>query len=305
MFAHTRSAQGSSSALRSTGQAARLRGTAIRRGSRGSSSGSGGAVHGCACGGGCPRCQARSPQGQAQPLTRAAHAAASGWHPQEQGGGGATETKGGSGTSRKELFCHKCQQAKTLKVSVYSQWSSDFRESNISFAEIFMANHNVKVDIDKAGVIPAMYDEEQQKYGKVESVADLCDIVKALETQGVLPGAGIPAFFLPFGQQLKGAAADTVGWHIPDINVNCQDHVGKLKTTKALLIDSNPEVKSCSKVLLHEIGHAVGNGDQSGSGLIMGPCDPGAPQQPPIGCDPERTHNLMTAGEVKKFCAGA
>jgi hypothetical protein len=156
------------------------------------------------------------------------------------------------------------------------------------------------------GVIPSLYDEDKQKFGKVETIADLCDIVKELEGQGSLPPAsGVPALFLPFGQQLRGDAAETIGWHIPDINVNCQDHVGKLKTTRVLLIDSSPDVKSCSKVLLHEVGHAVGNGDLTESQMIMGPCDPSSPQQPPIGCQADSTHNLMTAREVKKFCAGA
>jgi hypothetical protein len=57
-------------------------------------------------------------------------------------------------------------------------------------------------------------------------------------------------------------------------------------------------------VLLHEIGHAVGNGDIPEAQMIMGPCDPDSPQDPPIACDPDRTQNLMTAKEVKKFCAG-
>ena len=56
-------------------------------------------------------------------------------------------------------------------------------------------------------------------------------------------------------------------------------------------------------MLLHEMGHAVGNVDVPDSPMIMGPCDPAAPQTPPIPCDPDGKQNLMTATEVKKFCA--
>lgn len=302
MFAATRGERSSPpSKGRVSGPASLAGGTPVRRAARGTLAGSGpSTAHGCACGGGCPRCQAKAATAQSSSRT----AATTGWHPQEHGAGGANELKGG-GTSRKDLFCHTCAQPKSLKVSIYSQGTTILREDNVTFAKIFMANHNVTVETDNAGVIPSVYDQDARKWSKVETVADLCDIVKALENRGDLPGSGIPAFFIPFGAQLAGSAADTVGWHIPDINVNCEAHIGKCKTTKLLLIDSNPEVKSCSKVLLHEIGHAVGNGDRQGTGMIMGPCDPGAPQDPPIGCNPDREHNLMTASEVKKFCAGA
>jgi len=71
-----------------------------------------------------------------------------------------------------------------------------------------------------------------------------------------------------------------------------------------VLVDVDPEGKTCAKVLLHEMGHAVGNVDVPDSPMIMGPCDPATPQTPPIPCDPDGKQNLMTATEVKKFCSG-
>jgi hypothetical protein len=220
-----------------------------------------------------------------------------------QGPTGGTPAQ--KGPSREELFCHKCPKQTTPKVAIYKQWDSEFVQDNILFARIFLLNHNVNLNVDAAaGVIPPMYDEENQRFSKVETVAHLCDIVKDLEKQGTLPppSGTLPAFFLPFGKQLADDAADAVGWHIPDINVNCRDLVGELSTSTVLLVDSNPEIKSCAKVLLHEISHAVGNGDLPDAPMIMGPCDPSLSQDAPIGCDPDRTENLMTASEVKKFC---
>lgn len=245
----------------------------------------------CACGGSCPRCSA-STSATLDTSTAAA---------QGRGGGDATPT--GAPTPH-EVFCHSCPAKKTVNVAIYSQWSSDFRESNITFAKVMGMNHNFNLDIQHAGVIPSLYDADKKKYGKVETVADLCDIVKMLEDRNDLPPAsGFPAMFLPFGKQLQGDAADTVGWHIPNINTQCEPHVGKRKTTKLLLVDSSPDVKSCSSVLLHEVGHAVGNADVSGSRMVMGPCDPSAKQDPPIGCNPDTDSKVMTAIEVKKFCA--
>jgi hypothetical protein len=209
------------------------------------------------------------------------------------------------GPSREELFCYKCPKQTTPKVAIYKQWDSEFVQDNILFARIFLLNHNVNLNVDPAaGVIPPMYDEESQRFSKVERVDHLCDIVRDLEKQGTLPppSGTLPALFLPFGKQLATDAADTVGWHIPDINANCRDLVGELGTSTVLLVDSNPERKSCAKVLLHEISHAVGNGDVPDAPMIMGPCDPSLSQDAPIGCDPDRTENLMTASEVKKFC---
>ena len=37
--------------------------------------------------------------------------------------------------------------------------------------------------------------------------------------------------------------------------------------------------------------------------MVMGPCDPSAKQDPPIGCNPDTDTKVMTAIEVKKFCA--
>jgi hypothetical protein len=166
--------------------------------------------------------------------------------------------------------------------------------------------HNVNLDIEKAaGVIPTVYDEAEKKYGRVESMASLCDVLKGLETQGTLPKAGaLPAVFVPFGKQLRTSAGDTLGWHIKDVNTYCQDHVGPLKATRIVLIDSDPEVQH-PKVLLHEIGHAVGNVDLTDSAMIMGPANPSGEKKPPIGCQPDAKDNLMTAAEVKKFCAAS
>lgn len=211
------------------------------------------------------------------------------------------------GTDRKKLFCHKCASSATLKVGVYSQSSSDFINSNITFAKIFMLNHNVTLDIDSAGVIPTQYNEEQKKFVKVETVADLCDILKDLKARGVFPpSAGtLPALFIPFGSQLRGSSAETVGWHIPNINNLCEAHVGKLDTSRVVLIDSSDDVKSCSKVLLHEIGHAVGCPDVPDSPMIMGPCDSSSTQKAPMTCDGDRTQHRMVAKDVKKFCTGS
>lgn len=207
-------------------------------------------------------------------------------------------------TSRKELFCHQCPQKKTLKVAEYIQASSEFEGDNVSFAKIFMLNHNVALNIETLGVVPTHYDEEQQKYLRVETVADLCDALKA--TSGFPPPSGmLPAVFIPFGKQLRGASDETLGWHISDINAHCRDHVGEMGVSRVVLIDSDAGGGSCSKVLLHEIGHAVGLGDVKDSTDIMGPCNPGSEQDPPIGCQPDRTDNLMPAKDVKKFCSGS
>ena len=211
------------------------------------------------------------------------------------------------GTDRKKLFCHKCESPATLKVGVYQQTNSDFINSNITFAKIFMLNHNVTLDIDSAGVIPTQYDEDRKKFVKVETVADLCDVLKDLKARGVFPPAAgtLPAFFIPFGSQLRGSSAEAVGWHIPNINSLCEAHVGKLDVSRVVLIDSSDDVKSCSKVLLHEIGHAVSCPDVSDSPMIMGPCDPSSTQKAPMTCDGDRTQHRMVAKDVKKFCTGS
>lgn len=212
-----------------------------------------------------------------------------------------------AGTDRKALFCHKCASPTTLNIGVYKQLNNDFISDNILFSKIFMSHHNVKLNIDTAGVIPTQYDEERRKFTKVETVADLCDILKDLKARGVFPPAAgtLPALFIPFGSQLRGSSAEAVGWHIPNINSLCEAHVGKLDVSRVVLIDSSDDVKSCSKVLLHEIGHAVGCPDGPDSPMIMGPCDPSSAQKPPLTCDADRTHNLMVAKDVKKFCAGS
>lgn len=222
-----------------------------------------------------------------------------------QSDAGAVPTEGG--TDRKALFCHKCASQATLNVGVYKQVNNDFISDNILFSKIFMSHHNVTLNIDTAGVIPTQYDEERRKFTKVETVADLCDILKDLKSRGVFPPAAgtLPALFIPFGSQLRGSSAEAVGWHIPNINHLCEAHVGKLDASRVVLIDSSDDVKSCSKVLLHEIGHAVGCPDGPDSPMIMGPCDPSSAQKPPLTCDAGRTHNLMVAKDVKKFCSGS
>jgi hypothetical protein len=214
------------------------------------------------------------------------------------GGGAAAQS-----TDRKALFCHRCPEQVKPKVAVYSQWSNDHRNDNIMFARIFMLNHNVDLQIEHAGALPSLYDEEKQQFGKVESVADLCDMLKDLQERGEFPpkGGALPALFIPFGKQLRGDSGETLGWHIKDIGAKCQDFA-KINATSLALVDSAPESK-CSKALLHEIGHAVGNGDLADAPAIMGPCDPATDQKPPIGCDPDRTENTMSAKEVKKFCS--
>lgn len=223
----------------------------------------------------------------------------------EHGDFGAQPTD--AGTDRKALFCHKCASPTTLNIGVYKQLNNDFISDNILFSKIFMSHHNVTLNIDTAGVIPTQYDEERRKFTKVETVADLCDVLKDLKVRGVFPPAAgtLPALFIPFGSQLRGSSAETVGWHIPNINNLCEAHVGKLDVSRVVLIDSSDDVKSCSKVLLHEIGHAVGCPDGPDSPMIMGPCDPSSAQKPPLTCGADRTHNLMVAKDVKKFCAGS
>jgi len=219
---------------------------------------------------------------------------------QRQAGNNETEL-----TNRNDLFCHKCPKRKTLNIAVYKQLTNDQSMNNISFAKIFMLNHNVHLDIDaSAGVVPIQYDEEKQQFSKVETVADLCDILKGLEKQGGFPppSGTLPALFIPFGNQLASSSGDTLGWHISDINTICKDHVGNLSLNRIVLIDSNA---NHSKVLLHEIGHAVGNVDLPDSENIMGPADKGGTQKPPIGCDPDRKDNKMIASQVKKFCSGS
>jgi len=210
-------------------------------------------------------------------------------------------------TDRKALFCHECPEQKTHNIAVYKQMSSDFVSDNISFAKIFMLNHNVKLDINpNAGVIPPLYDEDEQKFKKVETVVHFCEILKDLETQpGFPPPAGtLPSLFLPFGNQLK-SSGEALGRYIPDPRSLCKAHDITISAPPLTLVDSSSDVQSCSKVLLHEIGHAVGNGDVGESERIMGPCDPASPQDAPIGCDPDRSHNIMPAKEVKKFCTGS
>jgi hypothetical protein len=212
-----------------------------------------------------------------------------------------------AGTDRKALFCHKCASPTTLNVGVYKQLNNDFISDNILFSKVFMSHHNVTLNIDTAGVIPTQYDEERRKFTKVETVADLCDVLKDLKARGVFPPAAgtLPALFIPFGSQLRGSSAEAVGWHIPNINSLCEAHVGKLDVSRVVLVDSSDDVKSCSKVLLHEIGHAVGCPDGPDSPMIMGPCDPSSAQKPPLTCDGDRTHNLMVAKDVNKFCSGS
>lgn len=210
-------------------------------------------------------------------------------------------------TDRKALFCHKCPEQKTHNIAIYKQMSSDFVSDNISFAKIFMLNHNVKLDINtSAGVIPPLYDEDEQKFKKVETIVHFCEILKDLEKQPGFPppGGTLPSLFIPFGNQLR-STGEALGRYIPDPKSLCEAHDIKIKAPALTLVDSSSDVQSCSKVLLHEIGHAVGNVDVTESERIMGPCDPGSPQNAPIGCDPDRTHNTMPAKEVKKFCTAS
>jgi hypothetical protein len=71
-----------------------------------------------------------------------------------------------------------------------------------------------------------------------------------------------------------------------------------------VVIDSDPETPS-PKVLLHEVGHAVGNVDLGDSAMIMGPANVKGTKEAPVGCQPDRKDNLMTAAEVEKFCKGS
>jgi hypothetical protein len=220
-------------------------------------------------------------------------------------GRGGTGTGASPGTDRAALFCHQCAQRKTLKVAFYLQATTTTSEDSKYFARIFLLGRNVDLDIETAGVIPTTYNEQEKKLGRVETVADLCDILKGLETQGSLPKAGaLPAVFVPFGKQLRGNAGDTLGWHIPDTNSLCGDRVGTLKAKRIVAIDSDPETAH-PKVLLHEIGHAVGNVDLGDSAMIMGPANPGGEKKAPIGCDPDAKDNLMIASEVERFCKGS
>ena len=108
--------------------------------------------------------------------------------------------------------------------------------------------------------------------------------------------------FLPFGKQLRGDAGDTLGWHIPNVSGKYKDFVDPpLKASRVVVIDSEPETPT-PKVLLHEIGHAVGNVDLGDSAMIMGPANAKGTKEAPIGCQPDRPDNLMTATEVEKFC---
>ncbi len=210
-------------------------------------------------------------------------------------------------TGRKALFCHKCPDLKTHKIAVYSQGDSDFRMENIGFAKNFMRNHNVALEFNTgAGVIPPLYDEDEQKFKKVETMVQFCEIVKDMEKQpGYPPPTGtLPALFLPFGNQLR-SSGEAVGRYIPEPQPLCKAHKINISARPLTMVDSSSDVKSCSKVLLHEIGHAVGNVDVSESERIMGPCNPGSPQDAPLGCDPDRSDNTMPAKEVKKFCTGS
>ena len=244
------------------------------------------------------------PDGAAARLAGARHSFASisvGAQRQGRGSGGRTAPP----TDRKALFCHQCEQQKTFNVGYYLQAETEIRMDNTTFASVFLGTHNMKLNASAAGVIPTVYDEEKKKLSRIESVADLCDAIKRLQDQNAYPpsSGALPVFFIPFGKQLRGSSADTLGWHIANINSHCTDLVGPLKGSRVVLVDVDPEGKTCAKVLLHEMSHAVGNVDVPDSPMIMGPCDPAAPQTPPIPCDPDGKPNLMTATEVKKFCA--
>jgi len=218
---------------------------------------------------------------------------------------GATEAEPqGGGTDRKQLFCYQCPQKANPKVAVYSQWSSDFRNDNITFARIFLLNHNIDLDVNHAGVIPPFYDEKKKKFAKVDSVASLCDILKGLQDQGVFPpkAGTLPVLFIPFGKQLQGQSGEALGWFIADIKSKCQDFA-QINASKVALIDSDPDTV-CNKAMLHEVSHAVGNVDVPDAPAIMGPCDPKMAKNPAIPCDPDAKEHTMTATEVKKFCAG-
>jgi hypothetical protein len=231
--------------------------------------------------------------------------AGQGAQPQKKdGGGGGTVPD----TDRKALFCHQCQPKKLLKVAFYLQATTPVSEDNRFFARIFLLGHNVDLEIDTAaGVIPTVYNEEKKQFAKTESVADLCDALKGLEKQGTFPPSSgtLAAVFLPFGKQLRGDAGDTLGWHIPNVSAKCKDFVDPpLKASRVVVIDSEPETPT-PKVLLHEIGHAVGNVDLGDSAMIIGPANAKGTKEAPIGCQPDRPDNLMTAAEVEKFCKGS
>lgn len=208
--------------------------------------------------------------------------------------------------ARKEIFCSKCKAPATIKLAVYKRWSSEFINNSITFAQIFMAHHNVKFDINSnAGVIPPMYDKEKKRFNKVESVKGVCDILSSLITQGVFPPASgtIPVLFIPFGLELAGKGDDTLGWTWKNAKELCPD----LTSLKLILVDD--KAPSSQKVLLHEIGHAVGlvhpTDDQI---MIMGSADMKETEAEKIEnyqqCDPDKRQYLMTNHEVNKFCAG-
>jgi peptidoglycan hydrolase-like protein with peptidoglycan-binding domain len=157
-----------------------------------------------------------------------------------------------------DLGNYRCRAQKTLRIQVILDGESTRARARaeVDFARTALAAHGVTLDV--------IFDSFLVATGELQTKNDLCDLIRdqvafSENDLGVrLHKTRLPVFFVP-GKFMRSAAGggDDAGVTADSLGNDCADLGVPLPVGKAVYVDSG---NSCPVgVLLHELGHAVGN----------------------------------------------
>ena len=172
-----------------------------------------------------------------------------------------------------DLLGYQCDPKKTLRAQVVTTEGNEVVAANIANATKVLAKHSIDLVVDRTDV--AVPD------APANDMPAVCDIVAKMGS----PKSGqLPVLFLPLGTVDKDGGIN--GFYEANLQSSCES-----SPFKSVAIVGTKT--SCSGTMLHEIGHAAGNGHVGGRGdedNVMNGCRPGADR------------STLNVAQVRRFC---
>jgi hypothetical protein len=196
------------------------------------------------------------------------------------------------GKKETDFFDYECESEQALNSHIYS--TADPPESalkNLTTAFSLLSRHKINLNM----TFSALHDptDPDAGFGTVNTMLDLCRLIRhSLKKQSPTPGF-LPAFFVPMGPDLKSAAGlETIqGVHMGDLDSQCAELKEKTGLGQCVLIDTT---SGCDIIFIHELGHAVGAGHDTGPGSEKN-------VMAPAGCS-SKDQNRINHHMVRKLC---
>jgi hypothetical protein len=196
------------------------------------------------------------------------------------------------GKKETDFFDYECESEQTLNSHIYSKADvPDNALTNLTTAFSLLNRHKVNLNM----TFSALHDPpgSDASSGTVNTMLDLCRLIRhSLKKQSPTPGF-LPAFFVAMGPDLKSAAGlETIqGVHMGDLDSQCAVLKEKTGLGQCVLIDTT---STCDIIFIHEIGHAVGAGHDTGPGSEKS-------VMAPAGCSSD-DQNRINHHMVRKLC---